>query len=339
MYNEKNLKEKRIAFFRILSILMLLILTGMFTGEALCSSESYPTKPIELIVPWSAGSATDLVGRFVGKYASQHFGQPIVVTNKPGAAGIIGTAEIVKSPADGYKLLLQSISFHVLVSKTQKIPFSPKLIIPVANFTEEIHGCFVNNDSPLKSFSDLIEFAKKNPGKLTWSHAGIGIPPYISMEMALRKAQIKAVSVPYKGTPEALAAVLGGHVKVGSMLYTACKEQVAAGKVRCLVVWRDTRFGELPDVPACTELGFQEAAKVRPFFGIYAHKDTPKEILKSVEDVCKKVYMDPEFQNDLKRLGPVPIFMNGSELKDFISQAEAEVTPTLKALGLYVGEN
>ncbi len=334
----KKLERKRNGILCKLFILIVLTSVGLFTNEAFGSPQSYPTKPIELIIPWSAGSATDIIGRFFAKYASQHFGQTIIVINKPGAGGILATSEIVKAPADGYKILLQSIAFHVIQSQSQIIPFSPSIIIPIANFTEGIQGCVVMGDSPLKSFNELIDFGQKNPGKLTWSHAGIGIPPHMAMVIALDKAGIKAVSVPYKGTPEALAAVLGGHVKAGSMAYSALKDQVAAGKIRYLTIWRDKRFEEMPDVPASAEIGFQESSKTRSFFGIYAHKDTPKEIVNFIGDVAKKVCMEPEFKNDLKRLGQPLVFMSASELKEFISQAAAQVTPVLKSLGLYVGE-
>jgi tripartite-type tricarboxylate transporter receptor subunit TctC len=334
----KKSGRERISMVWKISVLAILMCSGSFTREALGSPQNYPTKPIELIIPWSAGGATDIIGRLFAKYASQEFGQTVVVTNKTGAGGILATSEIVKAPADGYKLLLQSISFHVIQAKTEKLPFNPSLVIPIANFTEGIQGCVVKGDSPWKSFGDMIDFGRKNPGKLTWSHAGVGIPPHMAMEVALDKAGIKAVSVPYKGTPEAMAAFLGGHVKAGSMAYSALKDQVAAGKARYLTIWRDKRFEEIPEVPCSAELGFQESAKIRSFFGIYAHRDVPKEIVNSIENVSKKVCLMPEFKNDLNRMGQPLVYLSSSELSEFISQAGAQVTPILKRLGLYVGE-
>jgi tripartite-type tricarboxylate transporter receptor subunit TctC len=196
----------------------------------------------------------------------------------------------------------------------------------------------VKADSPWKSFNDLIDFGRKNPGKLTWSHAGIGIPPHMAMEAALDKAGVKAVSVPYKGTPEAMAAFLGGHVRAGSMAYSALKDQVAAGKARYLTIYRDKRYEEMPEVPAIAELGFQESSKIRSFFGIYCHKDVPKEIVTSLEEVAKKVCMTPEFRNDLNRMAQPLVFLTASELREFISQAGIQVNPILKKLGLLVQE-
>ncbi|HSR10422.1 MAG TPA: tripartite tricarboxylate transporter substrate-binding protein, partial [Thermodesulfobacteriota bacterium] len=134
-------------------IVMLSIFFGAFAGGGICNAQTYPNKPIELLIPWSAGGATDIIGRLFAKYASQRLGQPIVVTNKTGAGGILATAELVKSPPDGYKILLQSISFHVIQAKTEKLPFSPSLVVPVANFTEGIQGCVVKADSPFKTFN------------------------------------------------------------------------------------------------------------------------------------------------------------------------------------------
>ena len=328
--------RRRIRLLGNILVLLPLFCSGLLISEAAWSA--YPTKPIDLLIPWSAGGATDIIGRLYAKYASQEFGQPVVVTNKTGAGGILATSEIVKAPADGYKILLQSISLHVIQSKTEKLPFDPALILPIANFTEGIQGLVVKGDSPFKNFNDLIDFGRKNPGKLTWSHAGIGIPPHMAMEVALDKAGVKAVGVPYKGTPEAMAAFLGGHVRAGSMAYSALKDQVKAGKARYLTIWRDQRFEEIPDVPCSAELGFQESAKIRSFFGIYAHRDVPKEILKSIEDVSRKVCQKPEFRNDLSRMGQPLVYLSSAELGEFISQASAQVTPILKRLGLLVAD-
>ncbi len=321
---------------KMFRIIMLFILLGAFAGNATCNAQAYPNKPIELLIPWSAGGATDIIGRLFAKYASQFLGQPIVVTNKTGAGGILATAELVKSPPDGYKILLQSISFHVIQAKTEKLPFSASMVVPVANLTEGIQGCVVKADSPFKTFNDMIEFGRKNPGKLTWSHAGVGIPPHMAMEAALDKAGVKAVSVPYKGTPEAMAAFLGGHVRAGSMAYSALKDQVAAGKARYLTIYRDKRYEEMPDVPAIAELGFPESSKIRSFFGIYSHKDVPREVVTSLEEVSRKVCAMPEFRNDLNRMAQPLVFLSASELADFIAQAGAQVNPILKKLGLLV---
>lgn len=338
MVAPKSLERTRRRFFFESLILALLVAGVLLSGQAWSAPASYPVKPVELIIPWTAGGATDIIGRLFAKYASPHFGQPVVVTNKAGAGGLTATAEVAKSAADGYKLLLQSISLHVIQAKTQKFPFSSALIVPIANFTEGIQGCVVQGEAPWKTFQDLLEFGRKNPGKLTWSHAGVGIPPHMSMEVALEKAGVKGVGVPYKGTPEAMAAILGGHVKAGSMNYSALKDQVAAGKMRYLTIWRDKRYEEMPDVPASEELGFQESALIRSFFGIYAHKNTPPEVIRFIEDACQKVCNEPGFKKDLSRLGQPLYYLNSAELGAFISRASSQVTPVLKRLGLYIGE-
>ena len=155
------------------------------------------------------------------------------------------------------------------------------------------------------------------------------------MEIALRKANVKSVSIPYKGTPEALTAVLGGHCMAGSMVFTPIKDQITAGKVRLLVIWRDKRFEGLPNVPDCSELGFPSAGRFLALFGLYGHKDTPSKTVQFVWEVCKKVDSNPEFKKDLNRMGAVSRFMSAEEVNEAIAQVEAELIPILKELALY----
>jgi tripartite-type tricarboxylate transporter receptor subunit TctC len=145
---------------------------------------------------------------------------------------------------------------------------------------------------------------------------------------------VKGVSVPYKGTPEALAAVLGGHVKASSLTMSAVKDQIKAGTIKPLVIWSDKRDEDLPDVPNAAEIGFPGAAKYGVFFGLYGHRDMPKDVLQFISDASKRVSTSPDFKNELKRLGATPRFMTPAELQDIIAKAEAETTPVLKELGL-----
>jgi tripartite-type tricarboxylate transporter receptor subunit TctC len=211
----------------------------------------------------------------------------VIVNNKPGGGGSIAAADVIKSPPDGYRILPLASNYFGATVKTQKIPFDPNDLVPIANFMEYKIGLAVKGDSPRKTFGDLLDYAKKNPGKLTWSHTSRGSPLFMSTVLIFRKAGVKTIDVPYLGSPEALAALLGGHLDAATLSYGGIKDHVKAGSVRYLVSYSDRRYSEPPNVPCAVELGFPEAAKLRSFVSLYAHRNTPEEIKKTLFNAFK----------------------------------------------------
>ena len=301
-------------------------------------SLDYPTKPIELLCPYTAGSSIDIMARVVGDIAPTYMGQPMVVVNRPGAGGSLAAAEVISAKPDGYKLVVLGQGFFAITTKTQKVPFDPNDLVPIANFMAWRLAMMVRADSPWKTLNDLLNYAKKNPGQLRWSHQGRGIPPHIIGLHIFKKAGVETIDVPYKGSPESLAALLGGHVDATSGPYGSAKDQIRAGQVRILTFYNDQRYSDQPNVPSCVELGFPDAAKLLTYVAIFAHKNTPESIKTYLFGVSKKIYDDPRFKRLPDIGGEDPKFGGPEFVRQKIKDTEEIGVPILKELGLYVGK-
>jgi tripartite-type tricarboxylate transporter receptor subunit TctC len=324
----------------MLKKLLILTLVMMLDGSILIQTvkgKEFPTKPIEIICPYTAGGSMDIMSRLVADIAQKFLRQPVVVVNKPGAAGSIAAADVISSKPDGYKLITMTSFFLAATVKTQKVPFDPDDLVPIANIVEYKFGMIVKGDSPWKTLRDLLDYAQKNPGKLKWGHPGRGISIHMSGLLIFRKAGVETVDIPYKGAPEVLAALLGGHLDAATSVYGVVKDHVKTGKVRYLTVFSDRRYSDPSDVPCAVELGFPEAA-IPSFVGLYAHKSTPEDIKKTLTDALKKTYEDPEFKKGIEKLGEEPRFGGPEFMKEAIKKGGEVGVPILKELGLYVGK-
>ena len=318
----------------IAAAMTLLSLGAVLTTVA--SAADYPNKPIELLCPYTPGGSFDVMSRLVAEIATKHLGQPVVVVNKPGAGGSLAAAEVIGAKADGYKLVTLANVFFATTTKTQKLPFDPNDLVPLANFMEIKVGLMVRGDSPFKTFNDLIEYARRNPGQLKWGHAGRGVTTHMSTLTIFKKAGVKTIDVPFKGTPEGLTAILGGHVDAGSFPYGAAVDHVKAGKIRYLVFFTDSRYSDPPDVPTAAELGYPDAI-LPTYVGLYVHKNTPDEIRKILTEACRKTYDDQELRKGIEKLGENPKAGGPEFIAASIKKMEEVGIPILKEIGLYVG--
>ena len=276
------------------------------------------------------------MARTIADVSPRYTSQPMVVINKTGGAGSIAAAEVIASKPDGSKFVVNSTNFFAITVKTQKIPFNPAHLVPIASFMEFRMGFIVRADSPWKTLNDLLSYARKNPGKLKWAHPGRGLSAHLRTMFMFKKAGIDTIDIPYKGSPEQLVALLGRHVDASTMVYGGGKEHVKAGKVRFLTVFNDRRYVDLPDVPTAADLGFPEVTKLMNLVGVYAHKDTPETVQKSLYEVFKKVYEHPGFKEKIEELGEEPRFEGREFTKDQIKINEEVAIPIIKELGLYV---
>ena len=324
--------SKRSFAFMMATFSTLMIMVHPGAGTA------FPTKPIEIVCPYTPGSSMDIMSRLIGDIGPKYFKQPIMVVNKAGAAGSIAAADVISSKPDGHKLVTLTNFFFATTVKTQKVPFEQNDLIPIANFMEYKLGLIVKGDSPWKTFPEFLDYGKKNPGKLRWAHTGRGITLHMNGLIIFRKAGIDAIDVPYKGSPEKLASLLGGHVDASTMVYGAVRDHVRAGTVRYLIFFSDRRYSEPSDVPSAVELGFPEAAKLITFVGLYAHKNTPEEAKKILIETFRKVYDDPEFKKGIERLGDEPRFEGPEFMRESIKRGEEIGVPIIKELGLHVGK-
>ena len=296
----------------------------------------YPTRSIELVVLYTAGGATDILARLIGDTASKYLKQPIVVVNKPGAGGSVAAADVINSKPDGYKAVILSNTYFAITVKNQKIPFDPSYLVPLASFLEYKVGLGVRGDSQWKTLNELLDYGRKNPGKIRWVHAGRGTMTHIQGLLLFRKAGVQTVDIPSKGNPETLSAILGGHVDAIVFSYGNFIDHIKTGKVRYLVFLSDQRYNPEPNIPCSAELGYPEPAKLTVNWGIYVHKDTPEEIKKTLIDAFKWTYDQPEFKQGVDRLGEEARFGSPDYVKESIKKGEEGGVPILKELGLLV---
>ena len=301
-------------------------------GPAL--AQTFPTKPIKLVIAFPAGGPTDITMRALADGASKALGQPVVVENKPGAGGTLPAQALQTAPADGYTLAQIPLGVFRL-PYTTKINWDPvKDINYVLNVTGYAFGVVVPTDSPIKSWTHFVAWAKANPGKLTYGSTGTMTSPHLTMELVAQKAGLQLTHVPYKGSADLMQAVLGGHIMAASDS-TGFAPQVEAGKLRVLNTWGDKRLDKFPDAPTLKDLGY-DIVQNSPF-GIGAPRDTPPAVVKRLHDAFKTAMEQPAYLDALKRYDMVPIYMNSAQYKKFAQDTFTREKALIEKLGLAKG--
>jgi len=317
-------------------------LRKMFTGALAAAAvvatataamaQSYPTKPVTMIVPWPAGGSTDVAMRAIAENASKHLGQPIVVDNKAGASGTLGPATMAATAKpDGYTIAQMPITVMRL-PLMQKVSWdAEKSFSYIVHLTGYTFGITTKADNQFKSWKDVVEFAKANPGKVTYATPGSGTSLHIGMEQIADAAGIKLTQVPFKGGAETGAAVLGGHMTLQADS-TGWKPLVEAGQLRLLALWTAQRSKNWPDVPTLKELGY-------PFvfdspFGIAGPKGMDPKIVQTLHDAFKKAIEDPGVIATLERYDMVPRYMNTPDYEKAVQGVIAQESAALAKIGL-----
>ncbi|MFC3337638.1 Bug family tripartite tricarboxylate transporter substrate binding protein [Paracandidimonas soli] len=264
------------------------ILRSALTAMSLCllplanpaSAADYPERPIRLIVPYSAGGITDVIGRIVAMPASEVLGQSVVIENRAGAGGTIGTNQVARAPADGYTIVLGALSPLVISKITNKeLPYDPFTDLkPVMQVAQSSLVLVVNPELPVNSVQDLVKLLKEKPGAYSYATAGAGTPSHLAGELFKTIAGVDAPAIHYKGFSPALQDLLGGRIhftfdSIGTLL-----TQIADGRVRALAVAGDTRSPQLPDVPTMAESGLGEVS-VAGWYGVLAPAGTPDAVV------------------------------------------------------------
>ena len=281
------------------------IAAALFSVAA--QAQSWPTKPVKFIVPFPPGGATDISARMLGEQLSRIWGQQVIIENRGGAGGGVGAAEAARAAPDGYTLFFPSGS---VVTANQhiyaKMSYDPeKDFIPVTNVVSGPQVLTVPAKSPFKTVKDLIDFAKANPGKLNFGHAGIGTQTHLAAENFVYQAKIQAQHVPYKGEGPGLAALVGGEIDFLLGNVAASIGHISGGRLRALGVTSKTEAPQLPGVPpiAKTVPGFENAG----WFGIVAPTGTPKDIVQKVYRDTKKALEDTRLKARLYAQGLAPV--------------------------------
>src|SRR5437762_3193485 len=259
----------------ILSLLMALCpVVGM-------AQDAYPSRSVRLVIDTSPGGVTDLFGRLVAEALTPRLGQTVYVDNKPGASGNVAIDFLVRSPPDGYTLMIASGGGLVVKPFLERgLTFDVMNdLVPVCNVAEVAHILVVPASVPAKDVAEFVAWAKAQPGKVNYGSAGIGSPPHLSMELFARVAGLKLVHVPYKGVGGALPDLLAGRVQVMSMAVGSARPYLKDGRLRPLATGAKQRLGGLPEVPTSAEVGLP-GWEMTAWFGVFAPRGTPAEIVR-----------------------------------------------------------
>jgi len=303
-------------------------------GNALSAEVNYPTKPIKIVVGWAPGGQADTLTRALADGLEKALGKTIIVENKPGGASGVATAFIAKVKPDGYTLGAISDSPLVRVPHMRKVTYNPtEDIIPIIRTNVSTAGIVVRADSPFKNLQDFIEYAKKNPGKLTYSHPGSGSSPHLGMGALEIKYGIKCSPVPFKGDSEMITGLLGGHVMAGAGTTGGFGPFVKSGEFRLLALFSKNRIKLFPEVPTLFELGYKMTAESN--FMIIAPKGTPDAILERIQNASVQVMKEKGYGAVADKLWTVyePI-LRGEELRNQIKEDDAFYGEIIRTLGI-----
>lgn len=284
------------------------------------ANAQYPDKPITLIVPWAAGGSTDQTSRVLAKAAEAYLGQPIVVVNRPGASTTIGMAELAKAQPDGYTIGTLSSTAYLVSLQGRQLSFDPiQDFSYISYYGDNLIGIAVLQDSPFNKLSDLLAFAKANPGKLKYGTAGVGTTQHLTIEALQRDSGVKVVHVPQQGSAASAPALLGKHVDF-IMETSVWAPFIESKQMRLLAVSAVKRSEVYPDVPTFSELGFKSLRSVQ---AIIAPKGLPEDIRAKLESAFRKALNDKAFQETMRKLAMQVVDLPGAEVKKLVESEYA----------------
>jgi len=310
---------------------MLLLLAAL---AAPAFAQGYPNKPVQVVLAFTPGSAVDIVGRIVTAKLAEMWGQPVVNENRSGAGGSIGTAVVARAAPDGYTLLITSNAHTVNPALYAQLPYDTlKDFTDIVPFAEQPNVMVVNADAPYKTLGDLMAAAKAKPGAINIGHAGIGSGTHLSTEKWIAAANIKVVEVPFKGTPEVIAAILSHNVDGYWAPISAGLSQIKSGKVRPLAVTTAKRNPVLPNVPSMPEAGVKGGESAL-WVAMWGPAGMSAELVNKINADSRKALADPGVKSKLQNLGNETMDMSPQEFAKLVRGEMEDYSRVLKAAGV-----
>ena len=310
-----------------------LVVAAAAISAAPVSAQGYPTKPIELVVPFVAGGTTDNIARLMAQRFTESWSQTVIVNNRPGAGSAIGTSAVAKSAPDGHTLLVTTFAFAANPALA-KVPFDPiRDFAPITELASLPMMLLVHPSVPAKDLAEFIALAKSSPAGLDYASSGPGTSTHLAAEMFNTMAGVRLVHVPYKGNAEVFNALLGGHIKVHFSLVPSGIAHVRAGKLRVLAVTTEKRLPYLPDVPTVAESGFP-AYEISSWQGVFAPAGTRPDVVAKINSELLALLKTPAMRERMAREGADPV---GSTPQQFSQRVASEVekwSKVAKAAGL-----
>jgi tripartite-type tricarboxylate transporter receptor subunit TctC len=291
-------------------------------GTSLARAQTFPTRPIRIVIGYPAGGSTDLLARIVGQYLSERLGQTFVIENKPGAGTNLAAQTVVAAPPDGYTLLFAASTYAINATLYDSLPYNfLRDIVPIAGLAELPLVLDVNTSLPVNTLAEFISYAKANPGKISFASFGAGTIAHLAIELLKQTTGIDVVHVPYRGGAPFITDLLAGRVQAGIDALPNSLPHIKSGTVRALAVLPAQRATALPDVPAISETlpGFA----VSTWSGVGAPRGTPPEIIERLNREINAALMDPGIKARIAEIGGTPLVYSPAEF-DAVIRADTE---------------
>lgn len=310
------------------------LMVTVIACSAAAHAQSYPTKPIRIIVPQSPGASTDLTARMIGAKLSATFGQPVIVDNRPGAGSIIGTDLVAKAAPDGYTLLVVASSITLNPTLHKNLPFDPiRDLAPITQISAFPNLLTVHPSLPVKTVKDLIALAKAKPGSINYGSSGTATGTHLSAELFKYMTGIDMVHVPYKGGGPAVQALLGGQVQLNFATIVSVLPHLKTGKLRGIAVTTAKRSPAAPEIPTIAESGVPGYDHT-PWNGFLAPAKTPRTVIGKLNEETARILQAPEVHNVFVSEGAEPVGNKPEEFAAIIRSETAKWAKVIRAAGI-----
>jgi tripartite-type tricarboxylate transporter receptor subunit TctC len=309
------------------------IVAGAVAAATPAGAQAYPTRQIELVVPFVAGGTTDSISRLIAQRFTESWSQTVIVNNRPGAGSAIGTAAVAKAPPDGHTLLVTTFAFAV-APVLQKVPFDPiRDFAPITEIASLPMMLVVHPSLPVSNIKEFIAYAKSNPKGLDYASSGPGTSTHLAGEMFKTMAGVDLVHVPFKGNADVYNALLGGHIKVHFSLVPSAINHVRAGKLRAIAVASEKRLPYLPDLPTIAESGFP-GYEISSWQGLFAPGGTPQDVVAKINGEILALLKTPAMQQRMATEGADAVGSTPDEFARRVAGEIAKWTKVAQASGL-----
>jgi tripartite-type tricarboxylate transporter receptor subunit TctC len=319
---------------KLLRLLAFAIIPSLALGPTLASAQSYPAKPVKLIIPFPAGGPSDIFGRGLAQGMAAHLGQPVVVENISGVGGVIGVDRALKSPPDGYTLALNSGStLSIAPYSLARLPYDVKKDVALITLVVRVPEVIAVNPSvPAKTLAELVAYAKANPGKVNFGSAGSGSITHLAGELLKAEAKIDLVHVPYKGAAPAVTDLLGGQVQMGIFDVPVLLPHIKSGKLRALALTSASRSAALPDVPTTAEAGYPNVTSDN-WYGLVAPAATPADIRQKVHEAAVAALKSPALAEQYAKVAGIASPGSPEDYARFLAAEQAKWSHVVTAIG------
>ena len=299
------------------------------------AAQSFPAKPVKIVVPWPTGGGADYVARTFGNELSKVWGQPVIVENLAGAGSIVGASRVAQSPPDGYTLML-TINGTLVGNRFlyKQLAYDPdRSFVPVSLLVQSGQLILASSALPVSSMRELVEYAKREPEKVAYASYGLGTQPHLSFEIMNKRENIKMLHVPYKGLAPAISSVMGNDVQLTIVSPSSATAAIQSGRAKAIAIGSDTRGSTLPDVPTVAESGFPYMRSTI-WFGLFAPAGTPSSIVDKIQGDIVRVTSNAGFSKGLSDRGFDVMASDGTKLSAMIKEEVGRTAEMVEAAGV-----